>query len=137
MWNFFKGTLTGSFGLVMYGLYGGLAVGGLYWLWMAARMGSVLMFVVGLLPPAYLVTSPVGLYSLVFGKPHWVVSLFGPANSPVDPRRTMGALLVGEDSRQAELVPTAADLEKSAHRFVGGRHAVEIAHPQTVSWIAF
>jgi hypothetical protein len=77
MLNFIKGTLAGTFGFAMYGLYGSLVAGGLYWLWMAARMGSVVMFIVGLVPPAYVVTAPVGLYSMIFGKPHWVVSWFG------------------------------------------------------------
>jgi hypothetical protein len=43
-------------------------------------MGSVAMFVTGLLPPAYFVTAPVGLYSIIFSKPHWVVSLFADSS---------------------------------------------------------
>jgi hypothetical protein len=77
MKQFFLHTLTGTFGIAFYGLYGGLIVGGFYWLWMAARFGSVLMFVIGIVPPAFVVTAPVGLYSLIFGPPHWVSSYFG------------------------------------------------------------
>jgi hypothetical protein len=77
MIKFLKGAFVGTFGAAMYGLSVGLVVGDFYWLWMAARLGSVMMFIIGLLPPAFIVTAPVGLYSMVLSKPLWVVSVFG------------------------------------------------------------
>lgn len=36
------------------------SIGGLYWLWVAIQIGSFAMFVVGVVPPLYIVTAPVG-----------------------------------------------------------------------------
>ena len=65
---------AGGLFFVIYGLF---AVGGVYWLWMAIQLGSFWMFVVGLFPLSFLVSVPVGAYSLVFGMPDWVISFFG------------------------------------------------------------
>lgn len=65
---------AGGLFLVMYGLLG---IGGLYWLWMAIQLGSFGMFAIGIFPLAFLVTVPVGAYSLIFGMPDWVIALFG------------------------------------------------------------
>jgi len=54
-----------------------LMVGGLYWLWMAIQFGSFGMFVLGLIPPFYIFTGPIGAWSLIFGPPSWVVDWFG------------------------------------------------------------
>lgn len=51
--------------------------GGLYWLWMAITLGSFWMFVIGLFPLFYIVTAPVGAWSLVFGIPDWIFNFFG------------------------------------------------------------
>jgi hypothetical protein len=54
-----------------------LSIGGIYWLWVAIKLGSFLMFVVGIFGPMVIVTAPVGTYMLLFGVPHWVFSTFG------------------------------------------------------------
>lgn len=66
-----------SAGGLFFVLYGLLGIGGLYWLWMAIQLGSFGMFAIGIFPLAFLVTVPVGAYSLVFGMPDWVISFFG------------------------------------------------------------
>ena len=53
-----------------------LPVGGLYWIWMSVQLGSFMMFVLGVLGPTVLITAPVGLYSLLFGVPAWVLNMF-------------------------------------------------------------
>ena len=58
-------------------LYLLLGLGSLHWLWIAIQIGSVGMFVVGVIPPLIIVTAPVGAWSLVFGVPGWVYSFFG------------------------------------------------------------
>ncbi len=75
-----EGLLTvfgSSVQLAFMGLYLLLGVGGLYWLWIAIKIESFMMFIVGLFPLFYIVTAPVGAYSLVFGTPEWVFSWFG------------------------------------------------------------
>lgn len=52
-------------------------LGDLYWLWMAVQIESFWMFVIGLFLPAAIVTGPVGAWSLLFGIPNWIHSLFG------------------------------------------------------------
>jgi hypothetical protein len=52
-----------------------LPVGGLYWVWIAANLGSPTMVVLGIL--AGLVTWPIGVYMLLVGVPSWVVMVFG------------------------------------------------------------
>ncbi|TQE98563.1 MAG: maltose ABC transporter permease [Spiribacter salinus] len=54
-----------------------LALGDLYWLWMSFQIGSFVMFVLGLFPPFFVVTAPVGAWSLVVGTPAWLYDLFG------------------------------------------------------------
>lgn len=55
-----------------------LAVGSLYWLWIAIQIGSFWMFILGLFPPtAIFLAMPVGAWSLAFGVPDWVVNIFG------------------------------------------------------------
>ena len=58
-------------------MYALLAVGGLYWFWMAIQIGSFLMFVIGFFPPTgLLVAVPVGAWSLLFGVPDWIFAWF-------------------------------------------------------------
>lgn len=64
-------------GLIIMAVYGLLALGGLYWLWIAVEIGSFFMFVVGVFPLCYVVTAPVGAYSILFGVPNWVYAMFG------------------------------------------------------------
>lgn len=68
---------TGVMGLVFVGLLILIGLGDLYWLWMSIQLGSFMMFVAGLFPLFYIVTGPVGAWSLLFGMPDWVVNLFG------------------------------------------------------------
>ncbi|MFJ5537282.1 hypothetical protein [Vreelandella titanicae] len=65
----------GSFGAIA--VYFLIGIGGIYWLWIAIQIGSFWMFIVGLFPLFYIVTAPVGAWSLLFGVPSWVFSLFG------------------------------------------------------------
>ncbi|MEO8837647.1 MAG: hypothetical protein ABI351_02925 [Herbaspirillum sp.] len=59
-------------------LYIGFPLGELYWLWMAIKLGSFWMFVLGLAGPTIIFAAPVGLWSLIFGIPAWVVHVWGP-----------------------------------------------------------
>jgi hypothetical protein len=59
------------------GLFILIGIGDLYWLWMSIQLGSFMMFVAGLFPLFFLVTSPVGVWSLLFGVPDWVANMFG------------------------------------------------------------
>ena len=71
--NFFEGAI----GLIMMAVLGLLSLGGLYWLWIAVQLGSFSMFVIGVFPLCYIVTAPVGAYSILFGVPNWVFATFG------------------------------------------------------------
>lgn len=68
---------SSGLGILLFGLYMLGSVGGLYWLWLAIQLKSFSMFLVGVFPLSWLVTSPVGAYSLVFGTPQWVTNYFG------------------------------------------------------------
>jgi len=59
------------------GLLGiGLPLGGLYWFWLAIKFGNFWMFVMVMFPPCLIVSAPVGLWSLLFGVPKWVIRWF-------------------------------------------------------------
>lgn len=73
----FVGLLSYVTGVGFFAMYALIAVGGLYWLWMAIQLGSFWMFALGIVPFAFIVTVPVGSYSLLFGIPDWVYSTFG------------------------------------------------------------
>lgn len=65
----------GIFGIIFYIL---LFIGSIYWLWMAIKIGSFFMFLVGLFPITNIfLASPVGAWSLIFGAPDWVLNFFG------------------------------------------------------------
>ena len=51
-------------------------IGDIYWLWIAIQIGSFWMFLVGF-TPLFVITGPIGAYSLLFGVPNWVFNLFG------------------------------------------------------------
>ena len=68
---------SGSLGFLVIGLYGLIAVGELYWLWMSFQIGSFWMFVFGFIPPTMFVAMFVGAYGLIFGLPNWVYNMFG------------------------------------------------------------
>lgn len=68
------GLLAGGIGIAFWVLIG---VGDLYWLWMSLKWGGFLMFFLGMFPPtAILFTAPMGAWSMVFGAPDWLYSLF-------------------------------------------------------------
>lgn len=75
--GFFESVFGAAAGLVMIMAFLSFSVGTLYWLWMAIQIGSFMMFLVLLFPPAMIITGPVGIYSLIFGTPQWVLNLFG------------------------------------------------------------
>ena len=75
--EFFNNMFGAAGVVVMYVLFLGIPIGELYWLWMAIKLGSFWMFVVGLLGPMIFIASPIGLYSLIFGIPRWIFSTFG------------------------------------------------------------
>ncbi|MCP4607516.1 MAG: maltose ABC transporter permease [Planctomycetes bacterium] len=67
----------GAIAMACIGLYILIALGNLYWLWMSIQLGSFMMFVAGLFPPFFIVTVPVGVWSLLFSMPDWLVNMFG------------------------------------------------------------
>ena len=68
-------------GLSIIGLSLFIGLGGIYWLWLSIRAGSVAMFALGILPPGLFVTALVGAWSLLFGPPEWL-SAHLPAVAP-------------------------------------------------------
>lgn len=48
----------------------------MYWLWLAIKFGSLSMFIVGVIPLAWIVTAPVSVWAFVVGVPQWVVNTF-------------------------------------------------------------
>jgi len=52
-------------------------IGWAYWLYTAIQFGSFTMFFIGILIPLLLIVAPIGLWSLVFGVPEWLMSIFG------------------------------------------------------------
>ncbi|MBI3526591.1 MAG: hypothetical protein HY067_01330 [Betaproteobacteria bacterium] len=48
----------------------------MHWLWLSLKLGSLSMFVVGLIPVSWIVTGPVGLWAFVFDVPKWVLNTF-------------------------------------------------------------
>lgn len=63
--------------VILHGVYMLLFVGGIYWLWLAIQLKSFAMFLVGVIPIAWIVTSPAGAYSLVMDIiPEWIIEWF-------------------------------------------------------------
>ena len=50
-----------------------IALGAIYWLYLSWMFGSILMFFCFFLLP---ISIPIGIYSLYFGPPLWLVELF-------------------------------------------------------------
>ena len=48
----------------------------MYWLWLALKLGSFSMFVVGLIPISWIVTGPVSIWAVLFDVPMWVLNTF-------------------------------------------------------------
>jgi len=75
--EFFEG-IFGAAGVVVAILfYLSYAVGSLYWLWISIKIGSFLMFFLGIAGPLVILTGPVGAYALIFGTPDWIFNTFG------------------------------------------------------------
>lgn len=53
-----------------------LLLANMCWLWLSLKLGSLGMFVVGLIPVSWIVTGPVGFWALVFDVPAWVLTTF-------------------------------------------------------------
>jgi hypothetical protein len=53
-----------------------LLLANMYWLWLAVKLGSLGMFVVGLIPVSWVVTGPVAVWALIFDVPQWVLKAF-------------------------------------------------------------
>lgn len=63
-------------GIAVVGLIGlGLTVGHFYWIVMAFQFGSLAMGIVWFLEPLWIVTSSVGLYSLIVEPPLWLTDM--------------------------------------------------------------
>lgn len=75
--DFLGGLFGAAAGVVGFAIMASIAVGSLYWLWMAIQLGSFLMFALILFPPSIIITAPVGIYSILFGPPDWVLHVFG------------------------------------------------------------
>jgi hypothetical protein len=68
--------LSGVFGLAIMCFYAGIGIGSIYWLWIAIQIGSFWMFLIGIAGPTVIITGPVGLWSLLFEVPTWVLNIF-------------------------------------------------------------
>ncbi len=77
MINWIKGLTEGALFYVVMALIVLLSIGNIYWLWMSIKIGSFGMFFMGIFPLFYVVTAPVGAWSILFGMPHWVYNTFG------------------------------------------------------------
>jgi hypothetical protein len=62
---------AGGFYLLSFGMLAGWA----FWMWMAIHLGSFAMFLFGLLGPFAFVASILGLWSIFFGAPAWLIHL--------------------------------------------------------------
>lgn len=65
-------------GLIFIPFIIGLPIGEVYWLWLSVvEYKSFQMFLIGIFPLTAIISAPVGLYSLIFGAPDWLISWFG------------------------------------------------------------
>ena len=63
--------------IVLLAVFALAGLGATYWVWVAAKLGSRPMLILGIAGPAVIATAPVGLYMLLFGVPDWVLERFG------------------------------------------------------------
>jgi hypothetical protein len=56
-------------------IYFGGFVGWAYWMWIAIQVGSFWMFVFGIFGPFALIAGLLGLWSLLFGIPVWLMHM--------------------------------------------------------------
>jgi hypothetical protein len=50
-------------------------LGWAYWMWLAIKLGSFMMFLFGILGPTALIAGVLGLWSFFFGIPLWILHL--------------------------------------------------------------
>jgi hypothetical protein len=67
------GALFGSVVGIVFMLCGTL--GWAYWMWMAIKLGSFMMFFFGIFGPFALLAGLLGLWSFLFGIPHWLLNM--------------------------------------------------------------
>ena len=77
MRGFFAALFGSALAIISIALYVGGFVGWCWWMWVAIQVGSFGMFVFGLLGPIALVASLLGLWSLLFGMPLWLIHMIG------------------------------------------------------------
>ncbi|HEY2210801.1 MAG TPA: hypothetical protein VGH62_04100 [Bradyrhizobium sp.] len=53
----------------------GLLLGWVYWLWLAVKVGSFVMFVFGVFFPLAIIAAILGLWSLLVGMPTWLLHM--------------------------------------------------------------
>ena len=53
----------------------GMLVGWAYWLFLSVKLGSFVMLIFGILGPCAIPASLLGLWSFLFGVPHWLLHL--------------------------------------------------------------
>ena len=69
-----KGFFSYIFGSVLgIGFFLVGTLGWAYWMWMAIKLGSFGMFFFGILGPFAMVAGVLGLWSFLFGIPHWLL----------------------------------------------------------------
>jgi hypothetical protein len=61
---------------LLFGILKLLLLANIYWLWLSVKLGSLSMFVVGLIPASWIVTGPVGIWAFLFDVPPWVLDTF-------------------------------------------------------------
>jgi hypothetical protein len=72
----FFSSVIGAVGLGAFYLFNiGMLPGWAFWMWMAIHFGSFGMFFFGLLGPFAYIAGTLGLWSLLFGAPAWLVNL--------------------------------------------------------------
>ena len=70
----FFGNILGAIGAgTMWVIMLGALPGWVYWLWMASHLGSFWMFLLAFLGPFGMIASLLGLWSLLFGIPNWLL----------------------------------------------------------------
>ena len=61
---------------LLLGLVKACFLANMYWLWLSVKLGSISMFLVGIVPVSWVVTGPLGIWAFFFDVPHWVLTTF-------------------------------------------------------------
>lgn len=62
--------VTAAYAIMIFGF-----AGWAYWMWLAIQLGSFWMFLFGLLGPLGIIAALLGMWSLIFGVPTWLINL--------------------------------------------------------------